>query len=138
MIAARSVSRCLRFLSLISVALLIYSEKSQLEATMTSNEQTIAQRHDRALMSTSDQTSTTLKERGAPFSVEEVVNRVSRLVSFFTSYLWKKLASSWIMRFFKPHIDMSHAFDKIAAGSKLLIIAHADEVTDFFNSHEFQ
>ncbi|KAL8013079.1 hypothetical protein Plhal710r2_c040g0139181 [Plasmopara halstedii] len=110
MIAERSISRRLCFLLLSCVAVSIYSEVAQLEAMMMSNEQTIAQRHDRALTSTPDQMSTSLEERGAPVAVEEEAGMLSRFVSYFKpSNLWKKLASSWIMRFFMPHIYLRHS-----------------------------
>ncbi|KAL7996755.1 hypothetical protein Plhal703r1_c37g0133281 [Plasmopara halstedii] len=57
---------------------------------------------------------------------------------FKPSYLWQKLASSWIMRFFRPHIYLRHAADKEAAGEKLLKKVDADQAVDFFNSHQFQ
>ncbi|KAL7679946.1 hypothetical protein Plhal304r1_c071g0159541 [Plasmopara halstedii] len=139
MIAERSISRRLCFLLLSCVAVSIYSEVAQLEAMMMSNEQTIAQRHDRALTSTPDQMSTSLEERGAPVAVEEEAGMLSRFVSYFKpSNLWKKLASSWIMRFFMPHIYLRHSSDIESAGNKLFIKVHADKVKDLFSSHEFQ
>ncbi|CEG45680.1 uncharacterized protein PHALS_01963 [Plasmopara halstedii] len=139
MIAARSISLRLCFLSLSCVTALIYSEVAQLEAMMMSNEQMIAQRHDRALTSTSDQMSTSSEERGASVTVEEEAGILSRFVSHFKpSYLWKKLASSWIMRFFRPHIYLRHSSDKVAAGNKLFLKVRADVATDLFSSPQFQ
>ncbi|KAL7681517.1 hypothetical protein Plhal304r1_c056g0141631 [Plasmopara halstedii] len=139
MIAEHSMSRRLCFLLLSCVAVSIYSEVAQLEAMMMSNEQTIAQRHDRALTSTPDQMSTSLEERGAPVAVEEEAGMLSRFVSYFKpSNLWKKLASSWIMRFFMPHIYLRHSSNIESAGNKLFIKVHADKVKDLFNSQEFQ
>ncbi|KAL7996781.1 hypothetical protein Plhal703r1_c37g0133561 [Plasmopara halstedii] len=139
MIAERSISRRLCFLLLSCVAVSIYSEIAQLEAMMMSNEQTIAQRHDRALLSTPDQMSTSLEERVAPVAVEEEAGMLSRFVSYFKpSNLWKKLASSWIMRFFKPHIYLRYSSDRLAAGNKLFIKVHADKAKDLFSSDEFR
>ncbi|KAL7681506.1 hypothetical protein Plhal304r1_c056g0141521 [Plasmopara halstedii] len=135
MIATRSVSLRLCFLLLSCVTVLIYSEISQSEAMMMSDEQ----RYNRALTSTPDQLSTSLEERGAPVAVEEEAGILSRFVSYFKpSYLWKKLASSWIMRFFMPHIYLRHSSDIPAAGNKLFKKARADEATDLFNSAQFQ
>ncbi|KAL7694642.1 hypothetical protein Plhal304r1_c001g0002351 [Plasmopara halstedii] len=139
MITERSISRRLYFLLLSCVAVSIYSEVAQLKAMMMSNEQTIAQRHDRALTSTPDQMSTSVEERVAPVAVEEEAGMLSRFVSYFKpSNLWKKLASSWIMSFFMPHIYLRHSSDIESAGNKLFIKVHAYKVKDLFNSHEFQ
>ncbi|KAL7681523.1 hypothetical protein Plhal304r1_c056g0141691 [Plasmopara halstedii] len=138
MIATRFISLRLCFLLLSCVTVLIYSEISRLEAMMMSNEQTIAQRHDRALTSTPDQMSTSLEERGAPVAVEEEAGMLSRFVSYFKpSNLWKKLASSWIMRFFMPHIYLRHSSNIESAGNKLFIKLHADKAKDLFSSREF-
>ncbi|KAL7681578.1 hypothetical protein Plhal304r1_c056g0142271 [Plasmopara halstedii] len=88
---------------------------------MVSAERAMAQRYERALLSTSDQLSTSLEERVAPVAVEDDAGMLSRFVTYFKpSFLWQKFASSWIMRFFKPHIYLRHIADKEAAGEMLL------------------
>ncbi|CEG44974.1 uncharacterized protein PHALS_01297 [Plasmopara halstedii] len=90
-------------------------------------------------MSTSDQLSLSLEERSAPVAVEEDAGMLSRFISYFKpSYLWKKLASSWIMRFAKLHIYLRHASEIDVAGNKLFKQVHADKVPELFSSREFQ
>ncbi|KAL7996752.1 hypothetical protein Plhal703r1_c37g0133251 [Plasmopara halstedii] len=139
MTATCNIPRRICFLLLSCVTLLISSEVSRLEIMMVSAERAMVQRHDRALLSTSDQLSASLEERVAPVAVEEEAGLLSRFMSHFKpSYLWQKLASSWIMRFFKPHIYLRYAANKEAAGEKLLKKVNADQAVDFFNSKEFQ
>ncbi|KAL7693880.1 hypothetical protein Plhal304r1_c003g0012831 [Plasmopara halstedii] len=129
-----SFNLCFRLLS--CVALLTSSELSQSKAMTVS----MIPRSEKALVPTADLLSTPVEETTAFLTAEKKMGLLSRLLSFFKpSNIWNRLASSWIMRLFKPHIYLRYAPDKEAAAFQLLKKAHVDKVEkNLFNSREFQ
>ncbi|KAL7996800.1 hypothetical protein Plhal703r1_c37g0133751 [Plasmopara halstedii] len=139
MTAGSNISHRLCFLLLSCVTLLTYSEISQTKTKMVSYERAKAQRHERALTSTVDQSSMLLEERGASVAVGEEAGLLSRIASHLNlENIWKKIASSGVMRFFSPRIYLKNAPDKLEAVYKLYQKAGVDKVkTNLFKDSRY-
>ncbi|KAL7996810.1 hypothetical protein Plhal703r1_c37g0133851 [Plasmopara halstedii] len=140
MTATSNISHRLCFLLLSCVTLLTYSEISQTKTKMVSYERAKAQRHERALTSTVDQSSMLLEERGASVAVGEEAGLLSRFASHLNlENIWKKIALSRVMKFISPSTYLKNAPDKLAAAYELYQKAGVDKVTkNLFRSSAYR